>query len=196
MTTIAIVRHGCTDWNIQKRLQGARDIPLNEQGRKQAEVLGKRLSENTWDAIYTSDLARAQETAMMIAEKLRVPVTLEPRIREVYFGRLEGTNEAERKERWGDAWRSLDLGQEPDALILKRAHAFLDDVAARYEGKNIIAVSHGAFINKILHAFLLKQQLEPQWLHNTAVSLLVYEQKRWHCSLYNCGAHLTDVVKI
>lgn len=67
MTKIALIRHGSTAWNKEKRSQGQTDNPLDQEGREQALLLAVRLSEETWDAIYASDLERASETARIIA---------------------------------------------------------------------------------------------------------------------------------
>ena len=73
MTTIALIRHGQTNWNLEGRIQGQIDIPLNEQGRAQAHTLAERLKSKDFDAMISSDLARAQETAEILADKTGIP---------------------------------------------------------------------------------------------------------------------------
>ncbi|WP_198661612.1 histidine phosphatase family protein [Lewinella sp. IMCC34183] len=96
MTRIGFVRHGITDWNLDKRVQGHTDIPLNEKGKLQAKALAGRLTNEDWDLIYSSDLSRAKETAGTIAEAKGVPVKLDHRLREMDCGAVEGTTAAER----------------------------------------------------------------------------------------------------
>lgn len=124
---IGLVRHGLTDWNAAGRIQGQTDIPLNEEGRKQAERLGRRLqSENYhWDYIVTSGLSRAQETGEILSRLLQVPM-LEPdaRLKERGFGQIEGLTSEERVTRFGKSWDTLDLGQEHITDIQARAMAF------------------------------------------------------------------------
>ncbi|SFM23741.1 Histidine phosphatase superfamily (branch 1) [Psychrobacillus psychrodurans] len=85
MTTIGLVRHGITDWNVLGRSQGISDIPLNNLGKQQASALANRLVlEGGWDVIVTSDLARAKETGQIIAAKLNLSINVfDKRIREI-----------------------------------------------------------------------------------------------------------------
>src|SRR5699024_10876406 len=113
MIRIGFVRHGMTNWNKEQRAQGRSDIPLNDEGRIEAEQLAKRLQNEKWDVIYASDLARAKETAETIESKMRgVVVHLDSRLREVGRGLVEGTTETERVAEWGSNWRELDLEME------------------------------------------------------------------------------------
>ena len=94
MTEIWFIRHGETDWNRQRRLQGWQDIPLNEAGRQQAAQLAARMRDEAvqtrFDALYSSDLQRARDTAQPVAEQLDLRIRTEPGIRERGFGVLEG----------------------------------------------------------------------------------------------------------
>ena len=93
MTTLLLVRHGETDWNRDGRWQGQSDTPLNELGRRQARELAEQL--DGVDVVYSSDLARARETAEILAERAGVEVRLDPRLRERGFGAWEGLTLAE-----------------------------------------------------------------------------------------------------
>lgn len=87
---IYLIRHGETDWNLERRLQGGVDIPLNEKGLELARVTAKGLRDIHFDVIYTSPLQRAKQTALAIAEGRQVPVIDDDRIREICFGPFEG----------------------------------------------------------------------------------------------------------
>ncbi len=86
MTTILLVRHGQTDWNLDRRLQGHTDRPLNDRGREQARALAAELASEPLDAVYSSDLVRAHETARIIAAGRGLDVTAMDDLRERNFG--------------------------------------------------------------------------------------------------------------
>src|SRR5712691_6348769 len=92
MATLLLVRHGETDWNAEHRWQGHADVPLNARGRKQAKALAEELAPQGVDAIYTSDLSRARDTAAIVGERLGVPVVLDPDLREIDVGSREGAD--------------------------------------------------------------------------------------------------------
>ncbi|MDF2924128.1 MAG: histidine phosphatase family protein [Paenibacillaceae bacterium] len=189
MTIIGLVRHGITDWNQEGRMQGRNDIPLNEEGRKQAHLLGKRMSGEAWDYIYSSDMQRAKETADIIAEYMDMRVEgYDSSMAERSFGQIEGTTEQERIERWGEAWRDLDHGGEPREDVVKRGLALLDQLHARHPGKRILVVSHGAVIGSLM------ETLFPEFgylgLKNTCVNVLGKSDSGWECLLHNCVKHL------
>jgi len=108
---IHIFRHGQTDWNLIRRMQGHTDIPLNEEGRKQAQALQQYFKENPVDLFVSSDLSRAQETAAIANAHLKQPLLLYPGFREVSLGILEGMTQEEVRRQFGDEswekWASL-----------------------------------------------------------------------------------------
>jgi len=83
MTRFCLIRHGQTNWNIEGRYQGQSDAPLNETGRAHARDLGEKIQNNSFSAIYSSDLSRARETAEIIASFLNLPLSLYSRLREI-----------------------------------------------------------------------------------------------------------------
>lgn len=193
MTTIGLIRHGITEWNLLNKAQGLSDIPLNETGRKQAAVLGGRLvKEEAWDLIISSDLSRAAETAEIIGRAIQVPVLLESRLRENDCGLIAGTTEEMRCEKWGSNWRELDLGMESFEEVGKRGAEFLEEAVRTYAGKRILIVSHGALIGLTLQQ-LLPEQFPDTHMENTSVTILEHEEGKWGCPLYNCTKHLTGV---
>lgn len=192
MTTIGWVRHGITDWNVERRAQGQTDIPLNETGRAQARALAERFRNEKWDAIYASDLSRAKETAETIAAALNVPLHLDERLREMACGKMEGTTEDERIRMWGEDWEDMELGIESDGSMLQRGMSAVEDICLRYPGKRVLAVSHGALITTLLPA-LVPDMREKEHLHNTSVTLVRQLNEAWVCDLYNCRRHLDAV---
>lgn len=189
MTIIGFVRHGVTDWNQARRIQGQSDIPLNEEGLKQAEAIAQRLERDDWDVIVSSDLSRAYVTAKTIGEALQIEVEVIPKLREMYFGQAEGTTEQERLERWGEHWRELEIGMESDDAIAERGISSITEIAAQYPGKRILVVSHGAFIGRTLKRLIPDVNTE-EHLHNTSLTILEWADEKWTCHLYNCKQHL------
>jgi probable phosphoglycerate mutase len=189
MTIIGIVRHGVTDWNQQGRAQGQRDVPLNAEGIKQAELLGARLAEEAWDYIYTSDLSRASATAEKIAAALNLAVSgTDLRLREKTHGRLDGTTVDERIALWGENWKELDHDEESDQQMLERSLDFLQEITVRHPNSRVLIVSHGAWIRTLL-AHLFKE-MEITFLDNTCVSVIERQSDEWDCLLFNCTKHL------
>ena len=161
MTEIWFIRHGETDWNRQRRLQGWQDIPLNEFGRNQAGLLASRLREDArgtpFDAIYSSDLQRAHATATPVSEQLDLRVRVEPGIRERGFGVLEGLDleridvlapEAAAAWRSRDPLRALD-GGETLGQFQSRVISTVDDVASRHDSERILMFTHGGVLDII-----------------------------------------------
>src|SRR5579871_2475081 len=95
MTTLLLARHGETDWNSERRWQGHADRPLNDTGRAQAAELAESLDGTAIAAIYSSDLARARETAEIVAARLGLTVVLDPGLREVDVGDWSGVRHDE-----------------------------------------------------------------------------------------------------
>ncbi|WP_139999548.1 histidine phosphatase family protein [Paenibacillus paridis] len=188
---IGLVRHGKTDWNAEGKIQGQTDIPLNEEGIKQAIALAERLSGEAriWDAVVSSDLKRAYRTAAIIAEKLNLPLLdADPRLRERYFGEVEGTKEQERHERWGKEWRDVAKGVEPNEAVRARALNALKQWQQESPERNLLVVSHGSFLAQMLAE--LCTELDDQHLHNLSYSILELQGEKWHPQLYNCIVHL------
>lgn len=189
MERIGFIRHGITDWNVEKRVQGQLDIPLNEQGRSQARALADWLHQGDWDVICASDLARAAETARIVSEKLGIPVTTDERLREVQYGRQEGTTLADRMCRWGDRHDRIDWELEEEAAVIQRGIAAISDIVSRHPGKRILIVSHGEML-EVLMATLLGRPIERDVLHNTAFSVLTHREGTWECVQFNSIQHL------
>ncbi|SEN70921.1 Broad specificity phosphatase PhoE [Mesobacillus persicus] len=192
MTTIGLIRHGLTEWNALGKAQGISDIPLNDQGRRQAlEVAGRLLQDEKWDVMISSDLSRAMETAKIIGSKVNFPINLyDKRIREIDCGKIEGTTEEERITKWGRNWRELNLGMETFEDVSNRGLEFLAEIVQTYNGKRVLVVSHGALIGLTLQQ-VLPQRFQKTYIDNTSLTILKHNEGNWECSLYNCTKHLT-----
>jgi broad specificity phosphatase PhoE len=148
MTRLLLVRHGLTDWNAAQRFQGQCDIPLNQAGQRQASALAERLAGESFQAIVTSDLQRAQATAQAIAACQTCPVVIEARLREIGFGDWEGLTYAEIAicdpsglVAWEeDILENAPPGGETLNQLAGRVQAALDELLLAHEGETLLLV--------------------------------------------------------
>ncbi|MDO3409630.1 histidine phosphatase family protein [Saccharibacillus sp. CPCC 101409] len=190
---IGLIRHGLTDWNAAGRIQGRSDIPLNEEGRRQAHRLAKRLKGEPyrWDFAISSGLLRARETAQIIASALDIPLLeADERLAERGFGQVEGMTQAEREERFGTDWNSLDIGQEKLEALEERALAFMDDIETKHPDRNVLVISHGGLLAQLYLALYEGRYTER--IGNLALTVLEKEGELWEPLLYNCTKHLLE----
>lgn len=144
-----LVRHGETDWNRARRIQGSTDIPLNDTGRKQAATTGRLLARREWDAIYSSPLSRAAETASIIAGEvgLDAPVLIDELV-ERNYGEAEGLADPELARRFpGD---TPVPGRETREEVAARVLPALVELAERHPDQAIVVVAHGGVIRSVL----------------------------------------------
>lgn len=175
MTTILIARHGQSDWNQEKRWQGHADRPLTERGCEQAQALADRLAHIELDAVYSSDLQRARDTAAVVAESQGLDLQQLPELREVDVGTWSGLTRAEAEERfpegfarWRDGYPGWKDGETYEAMTDRVLRA-VDEIAAEHEGGRVLVVSHGGPIRAIhaaaleldVHAYRRLRPVEP-----------------------------------
>ena len=186
---IGLVRHGQTSWNELGRAQGHSDIPLNDFGEKQANMIGKRLATENWELIFSSDLLRAKSTAEIIAKHTNLPHFTDQRLRERHGGLIEGTTEKERIKKWGEQWRSLDLGVESGDQMSERGLSFLEEIMQKHRSMNVLIVSHGAFLKQLLRTVVPRENVE-QSLANCSLTILTTSDNKWRIQLHNCIKHM------
>jgi broad specificity phosphatase PhoE len=149
-TTILLVRHGETDWNAERRVQGHTDRPLNETGLAQAQALAEQLSGTPVAAVYSSDLTRAFQTARAVADARGLTATALPELRERDFGTWEGLTDEEVFDRYPEArtgpWGDAETRDELDVRIL----AALQEIARRHPAKTVLVVTHGGPLRAML----------------------------------------------
>lgn len=155
---LLLARHGETDWNRDGRWQGQTDTSLNERGREQARALADALAGDGIAAIYTSDLARANETGTIVAKRLNVPLCVDRRLRELYFGGWEGLTTSEIEQQYpGEVarWRADDgsnafAGGESYTRMGERVVEALAEIAAAHPSEDVLVVLHGGPIRGLL----------------------------------------------
>lgn len=159
MTLLYLVRHGETDWNRSRRIQGSTDIALNDHGREQAATTGRLLARRDWDAIYSSPLSRAFETASIIAAELGLGAPgVIPAIVERNYGDAEGLTGTEMDRMFPDGEVP---GRESREAVTDRALAALHELAAQRPGESLLVVSHGGLIRSVLNAVGRSPIVEP-----------------------------------
>jgi broad specificity phosphatase PhoE len=150
MTTLYLIRHGETDWNVQGRYQGQADPPLNARGIAQSEALVEALQEERLDTLCSSPLQRAAGTAHIVSQALRIPLTVDDRFMEIHQGdwqtRLRSEIESlypDRFRMWeARPWETRPPGGESIAEVQARVYAGVDALVARYPRQRVGLVTH------------------------------------------------------
>jgi alpha-ribazole phosphatase/probable phosphoglycerate mutase len=153
-----LVRHGQTDWNLEGRFQGQSDLPLNQIGRAEARSLAGQLRDQSFAAIFTSDLLRAKETAEIIGEEMGLQVTQEPRLREINQGEWEGQFVEDIIARNAELWDQRTInpanfhppGGESVTEVAERIRAAMRNIAKLYPTGSVLIVSHGLALATII----------------------------------------------
>ena len=183
-THLGLLRHGQTDWNIDLRLQGSSDIPLNQTGIRQAELAAKYLDAADWDLVLSSPLSRAHDTAKTVAAELGLNLVVVPELIERSFGVAEGMSHSE--------WRTLYEshaeipGIESLEALQTRSEALLRLLATEYDGQRVLAVSHGALIRKLMKIISSGEYpLDGDRLGNVSLNRFTFSDGIWTVSDYN-----------
>lgn len=183
-TVVGVLRHGQTDWNIDFRLQGITDIPLNETGIAQARDAAAVINAADWDLVLSSPLDRARHTAqIVIAENSLPELIVEELLLERSFGEAEGLSYEQWRERYADT-NSVPGGESLKQLE-ERARRLLAHLAENYSGKRVLAVSHGALIRKLLRLVSNNEfPRDGERLGNASLNIFVHDQQRWQIERY------------
>ena len=184
-TRIIAIRHGETTWNVDGRLQGHLDIPLNDIGLWQAEQAAQALVDEDIAAIYSSDLQRAYVTAQAVAKATGKPLQADAGLRERCFGEFQGKTFQDIEATYPEAaqkWRKRDpsfvLGGTGESLLMLRDRiaSTVDKIASQHEGEQIVIVAHGGVLD-VLYRLATRQDLQAPrtWeLSNAAINRLLW----------------------
>jgi probable phosphoglycerate mutase len=199
-TRILAIRHGQTAWNLDKRIQGQLDLPLNAAGVEQALRVAEALADEPIAAIYSSDLARAVQTAMPLAQRKHLEIQRDPSLRERGFGDFEGLTFDEIAQRWPDQsvrWRRRDpdygpAGGERLADFHDRCVAAACRLAALHLGQTIALVAHGGVMDCLHRAAVgVGVAAARTWqLDNAAVNRLLWSPQGLMLVGWNDISHL------
>ena len=207
VTRIFAIRHGETAWNVDNRIQGQLDVPLNATGRWQARRLASVLADEGLDVIYSSDLLRAHETAQAVARATGCAIVAETGLRERSFGEFEGCTWTEIETRWpleSERWRKRDLefapvGGESLPQFYGRVVDCATRLAAAHPGQTVAWVAHGGVLDCLYRAASRIGLAAPRsWqLGNASINRLLYTPQGftlvgWSDTHHLDGAELDD----
>lgn len=207
LTTLYCIRHGETDWNVEKRFQGQRDIPLNKQGKRQAEAVAAWITRQSRDfkAIYTSDLSRCVQTAEVVNDTLNLDIVQDKLLREIACGDWEGLSSIEIEEKYPgmlERWRNDTSIAMPNgesvASVQKRMIQWFTETVPQHIGEDIVMISHGAALTS-LFAYVDETPLVQAWndisrrISNTGVTTITVDHKHKvrMIGMYSSTSHLT-----
>jgi Fructose-2,6-bisphosphatase len=195
MTALCLVRHGETDWNATGRLQGREDVPLNDRGEEQAIKVGEYLGHSKFNAIFTSPLLRAKETALIVNHFVgHLPLFVSNDFIEKDYGQASGMTVEEKDIRYPD-------GKIPEMETFNhvgaRVMTGLSMIRNRFPEGTVLLVAHGGLINVIL-SLLSDGRIGTgkTKLFNTCISHVVSEGDSWKIVDYNCIDHLKSFGKV
>lgn len=200
MTRLLLVRHGRSEANAQRRVQGWLDSPLDEVGCTQARAVARRLQQEQPQVVYTSPLLRARKTAEIIAHRLEIPLVVDERLRERGVGVLTGLTGEEialqfpdLQEAWRDSRKMLSPPEgESPALFFARVRAAFRSIVDDHPHDNVVVVSHGGVLIGYL-AQLLDMPVgywPPFSFGNGSLSIVDFEEDDFRIRLVNDCCHL------
>ena len=200
LTRICLVRHGETEWNAERRIQGQIDIGLNETGHRQAVAAGRWLKRADIVALYSSDLKRAWATAQAIGAEIGLTPTPLPEMRERRYGVFEGLTYDEAKARYPEGYGAFE-GRNADyafengeslKAMFDRVSGKLKEVAARHVGQNVAVVLHGGVLD-VINRFVRNNPLEmPRdfLIPNAGINWISVADGVWHLDTWGETDHL------
>lgn len=170
MTTLYLIRHGQTDWNIEGRWQGQADVPLNSNGKRQAISIARQMSYIGINAIYSSDLVRASDTAREISKLVNIGYNLDYRLREVHQGEWQGllVSEIEEKyleifrERLNDPLHIAPPGGEMVMQVRDRVIESVEEIIRKHPCMRVAIVSHG-FALAVIQVHKMNRSMRDVW---------------------------------
>ena len=203
-TRICIIRHGETDWNVERRIQGHTDIPLNKTGRAQALAMAFNAAHHHFHAIYSSDLLRATETAQMLAQREDQAVKPYPQLRERHYGVFQGFTAAEGAERYPQAYahyvaRDLDYDFESGESLRGLADRVADGIdwlVRHHSGQTLAVVSHSGVLDVIYRRATGRPLHTPRdfVIPNCALNWFHFDGRGWHLDAWADRHYLHDVL--
>lgn len=200
LTRLCLVRHGETEWNAERRIQGQIDVDLNANGRRQAAAAGRWLRGAGIAAIYSSDLKRAWNTAQTIGAALELAPQAVRELRERNYGRFEGLTYAEAEDKFPEGYAAFEgrnaeyafeTGESLRAMY-DRVTGKLQQIAAAHPGSNLVVVLHGGVLD-VINRFVRGNPLElPRdfLIPNAGLNWIAFDGQGWYIETWAETAHL------
>jgi probable phosphoglycerate mutase len=203
-TRICLIRHGETDWNVTRRIQGQTDIPLNEKGRSQALAMALKAAPYRFSAIYSSDLCRALETAKLLAKDRGLEVGTLPSLRERHYGLFQGITADEGSKNHPEAYahyktRNPDYDFETGESMVQftgRVSETIDALTRQHRGQNFSVVSHAGVLDIIYRKATGRPLHTPRdfAVPNCALNWFCFDGQNWHLEAWDDHHHLAGVL--
>ena len=203
-TKVCIIRHGETDWNVERRIQGQTDIPLNENGRAQALAMAYNSAHHRFSTVFSSDLSRATETANALAQREDLEVETLPELRERHYGIFQGVVKGEAPELHPEQnalyiGRDLHYDFETGESLSNFAQRTLDifDWLARHHTHEQFAVVCHAGLLDVMYRHATGRPLETDRdfnIPNSALNWFHHDGQRWHLDHWDDHHHVKHVI--
>ena len=191
-----IVRHGKTYWNEERKIQGWADIDLTEEGREVAILSAEGMKDIHFDAIYSSPLKRANETAHILRGERTLPIIVDERIKEIGFGVLEGADfmkiRGDKTSKFASFFEKPEDYETPEGgesfeVVSERAAEFMAEIIEKHkDDERVMVVAHGA-VNKAMMRYIRKNEIKDFWLGSL--------QKNCGVTIVKCEYGTFDVIE-
>ncbi len=203
-TTLCLVRHGETDWNAAKRLQGHLNVGLNANGEEQARATARLLSSHRFAAVFTSDLDRARSTATIITGDTKPLPVIHPGLRERHYGLFQGLTYEDAHRQHPDAYARFEArdptfafpdGGESLHDFRQRVVTTLDQIVAQHPGTSVLVVTHGGVLDIVHRLVTGKPLFSPRdfLIPNAALNWITHDDsKGWELQSWAETTHLAS----
>lgn len=204
-----LTRHGQTEWNLERRMQGWKDSPLTELGISNAKALGKHLEDVNFSEIYSSSVQRAARTAELVRGDRDIPIILDENLREIGVGDWEGQVVEDIKkncdEEYNNFWKKPHLYKRDNVEtfqdVQNRAVKVVKEIIEKHKGTddNVLIVTHTITLKSIMAYFEgrdIEKLWEPPYIYDTSLSLVEIDDEGAKILLHGDVTHLDELVKI
>ncbi|WP_085507207.1 histidine phosphatase family protein [Thalassobacillus devorans] len=206
MLRLYITRHGETEWNVQKRMQGWANSELTDNGVENARILGENLKSTAFDAVYSSPSKRTRKTTELILGGRELPVTYEDKLKEIHVGDWEGQTKEFIEENYGDAYHYFfnkphlyeSFNGESFFELRERVEEFLEQLKRTHSSGNILVVTHSVFIKSLLavvKGLPVEKLWGPPYIQDTSLSIVEMDGEAYHVIVEGDVSHKKNTLE-